>query len=232
MLAKPIERTGAATHNLVMLQSRPTMTLRYFFQLSLIILIGATSGPTLAQAWRNCVPGSIGPGGCDSIGPGGGMSIGPGGGQSIGPGGGLSIGPGGGQSIGPGGGQSIGPGGGQGMDRDRSLGLNPDTLRPYPNQILRQQEQSANPPPILLGPAIRNGASREEVLQALGAPQRRETKGTREAWHFCRTGTTVDQFAAVVFESGKAIGTRNYQVTSEEAGTTGECSKFARSVLP
>lgn len=84
-----------------------------------------------AQAWRNCVPGSIGPGGCDSIGPGGGKSIGPGGGQSIGPGGGLSIGPGGGQSIGPGGGQSIGPGGGQSLDRDRSRGLNPDTMRPY-----------------------------------------------------------------------------------------------------
>jgi hypothetical protein len=49
-----------------------------------------------AQAWRNCVQGSIGPGGCESIGPGGGRSIGPGGGLSIGPGGGLSIGPGGG----------------------------------------------------------------------------------------------------------------------------------------
>ncbi len=71
--------------------------------------------PTIAQAqtttgpaWRECVPNSIGPGGCDSIGPGGGKSIGPGGGLSIGPEGGLSIGPGGGQSIGPGGGQSIG----------------------------------------------------------------------------------------------------------------------------
>ena len=51
-----------------------------------------------AQAWRNCIQNSIGPGGCESIGPGGGQSIGPGGGASIGPGGGLSIGPGGGQS--------------------------------------------------------------------------------------------------------------------------------------
>jgi hypothetical protein len=45
-----------------------------------------------AQAWRDCIPGSIGAGG----------------------------------------GQSIGPGGGQALDRDRSLGLDPDTLRPYP----------------------------------------------------------------------------------------------------
>jgi hypothetical protein len=89
------------------------------------------SAPALAQAWKSCVPNSIGPGGCDSIGPGGGQSIGPGGGQSIGPNGGQSIGPGGGQSIGPGGGQSIGPGGGKSFDRNRKLGLNPDTMRPY-----------------------------------------------------------------------------------------------------
>lgn len=191
----------------------------------LVVLTAVTGAPALAQAWRNCVPGSIGPGGCDSIGPGGGMSIGPGGGQSIGPGGGLSIGPGGGQSIGPGGGQSIGPGGGQALDRNRDRGLNPDTLRPYP-------DPSPNPPPVALGSALSNGASRAEVLNAMGAPQRRETKGSMEAWHFCRTGTTVDQFIAIVFDGGKAVGTRRYQVTSEEAGGTGECAKFARSVLP
>ena len=85
-----------------------------------------------AQAWRNCIPGSIGPGGCESIGPGGGRSIGPGGGMSIGPDGGMSIGPGGGQSIGPGGGQSIGPGGGQALDRDRTRGFDTNTMQPYP----------------------------------------------------------------------------------------------------
>ena len=66
-----------------------------------------------AQAWRNCIAGSIGPGGCESIGPGGG--------QSIGPGGGLS--------IGPGGGQSIGPGGGRALDRDTTRGLDPYGLQ-------------------------------------------------------------------------------------------------------
>ena len=103
--------------------------------LKLAVIAGATLSfsPLQAQAWRDCVPNSIAPGGCDSIGPGGGRSIGPGGGQSIGPGGGRSIGPGGGQSIGPRGGRSIGPGGGQSLTRDRSRGLNPDTLRPYQN---------------------------------------------------------------------------------------------------
>lgn len=86
-----------------------------------------------AQAWRDCIPNSIGPGGCDSIGPGGGKSIGPGGGLSIGPDGGQSIGPRGGQSIGPDGGRSIGPGGGLSINRDRRYGLNPNTGRPYKN---------------------------------------------------------------------------------------------------
>lgn len=97
---------------------------------SIIFLAGVSSAS--AQAWRNCVPNSIGPGGCDSIGPGGGQSIGPGGGQSIGPGGGLSIGQGGGQSIGLGGGQSIAPGGGLAIDRDRTQGLDTRTMRPFP----------------------------------------------------------------------------------------------------
>lgn len=74
-----------------------------------IMLFIAFTSTARAEAWRDCTPNSIGPGGCDSIGPGGG------------------------QSIGPGGGQSIGPGGGQSLDRDRSKGLNPDTMEPYYN---------------------------------------------------------------------------------------------------
>lgn len=88
-------------------------------------------GYSCAQAWRDCIPNSIGPGGCDSIGPGGGKSMGPGGGLSMGAGGGLSMGPGGGQSMGPGGGLSIAPGGGLGPDRDRSRGLDPRTIQPF-----------------------------------------------------------------------------------------------------
>jgi hypothetical protein len=59
--------------------------------LAAFVLVSLSTLPANAQAWRNCVQGSIGPGGCDSIGPGGGRSIGPGGGLSIGPEGGLSI---------------------------------------------------------------------------------------------------------------------------------------------
>lgn len=76
-------------------------------KLAICVVCILISGTAYAQAWRDCIPSSIGPEG------------------------GLSIGPGGGQSIGPGDGQSIAPGGGKALDRDRTRGLNPDTLRPY-----------------------------------------------------------------------------------------------------
>jgi hypothetical protein len=50
----------------------------------IIAVISIFASSANAQAWRNCIPGSIRLGGCDSIGPGGGLSIGPGGGQSLG----------------------------------------------------------------------------------------------------------------------------------------------------
>jgi hypothetical protein len=104
-----------------------------------------------AQAWRDCTPNSIMPGGCDSILPGGGKSIMPGGGESIGPGGGRSILPGGGQSIGPGGGLSILPGGGLAPDRDWSRGLDTRTMQPHPST---QDESgfSIPGPPAIPGP--------------------------------------------------------------------------------
>lgn len=87
------------------------------------------------KAWRDCIPNSAAQGGCDSMAPGGGQYAGPGGGLSAGPGGGLSMAPGGGQYMGPGGGQYAGPGGGKSLTRDRSRGLDPDTMRPYPEAL-------------------------------------------------------------------------------------------------
>lgn len=192
--------------------------------LALFVVVTVTAH---AQAWRNCVPGSIGPGGCDSIGPGGGLSIGPGGGQSIGPNGGQSTGPNGGQSIGPGGGQSIGPNGGQSLDRDRSLGLNPDTLRPYyelPSTLPKNSELQAEK-------RLWPGMSRSQVMSVLGRPAVYEQLGNQEAFHYCATGQTIDQFLVVTFDSDKAISSRPYQVTAAEAGATGPCVQFIRKVL-
>jgi hypothetical protein len=114
-------------------------------------LLGLLAGSVHAQSWRNCIPNSIGPGGCDSIGPGGGKSIGPGGGESIGPGGGRSIGPDGGQSIGPNGGRSIGPGGGLNLNRNWNRGLDTRTMRPAPGAPLlpggRRKDDPDDPDP-------------------------------------------------------------------------------------
>lgn len=100
------------------------------------------SSPAFGQAWRDCVQGSIGPGGCESIGPGGGRSIAPGGGISIAPGGGLSIAPEGGQSIAPGGGLSIAPGGGLAIDRNPNRGLDTEALPDirYPEGSMYQDD--------------------------------------------------------------------------------------------
>jgi hypothetical protein len=102
-------------------------------KLFIIAVISIFASSANAQAWRNCIPGSIGPGECDSIGPGGGLFIGPSGDQSIGPDGGLSTSPGGGQSIGPGGGLSTSPGGSQSLGRDRTRGLNTQTMQSFNN---------------------------------------------------------------------------------------------------
>lgn len=138
-----------------------------------LLIIGASVESAQAQAWRECIPGSIGPGGCDSIGPGGGQSIGPGGGLSIGPGGGLSIGPDGGQSIGPNGGRSIGPGGGLAIDRDWNQGLDPDTLRPRPPAFGIPFSTRDNSPPVIMGSSAARAAqavaARKEA--AMIAPQ-------------------------------------------------------------
>ena len=125
---------GKVAQNKALAVGRGVMRSLQFIRLALCLCaLSVAPLSAHAQAWKNCIPNSIGPGGCDSIGPGGGKSIGPGGGLSIGPGGGLSIGPEGGQSIGPGGGRSVGPGGGLSINRDWSKGLDPDTLRPAPN---------------------------------------------------------------------------------------------------
>jgi hypothetical protein len=74
--------------------------------------------------------------------------------------------------------------------------------------------------------------SRQEVLLAMGPPVKRETSGAREAWHFCTNGGPVDQFLVVVFNEGRAVSSRRYQVTLEDTGgVEGDCSEFTRSAL-
>lgn len=192
--------------------------------LGICILLTDTSA--FSQAWKNCIPDSIALGGCDSIAPGGG--------KSIAPGGGLSIGPGGGLSIEPGGGQSIGPGGGQALDRNRTRGLDPDTMRPYrdagvPSSINNPSTFNGTPLPTQ---RLKPGMSKDEVYQVLGSPSQFEYKGSSEAWHFCKTGVERDEFLVILFNNGRTVSGRTYVVTlADTHGKTGNCAKFARLIL-
>lgn len=76
------------------------------------------------------------------------------------------------------------------------------------------------------------GMTKEDVAQVMGMPARTEFSGSREAWHFCRTGRGSDEFAVVVFSDGKVAAAKNYTVTlADTGGATGDCSRFVRSVF-
>ena len=76
------------------------------------------------------------------------------------------------------------------------------------------------------------GMSKQEVAHVMGTPARTEFAGSKEAWHFCRTGRGSDEFAVIVFTDGKVTAAKNYTVTlADTGGATGDCSRFVRSVL-
>lgn len=76
------------------------------------------------------------------------------------------------------------------------------------------------------------GMSKQEVAQVMGMPARTEFSGSKEAWHFCRTGSSSDEFAVVFFSEGKVAAAKNYTVTlADTGGATGDCSRFVRSVF-
>lgn len=79
---------------------------------------------------------------------------------------------------------------------------------------------------------LNSGMSKQAVTQIMGMPARTEFAGSREAWHFCRTGRGSDEFAVVVFSDGKVAAAKNYTVTlADTGGATGDCSRFVRSVF-
>ena len=79
---------------------------------------------------------------------------------------------------------------------------------------------------------LSSGMTKQDVLRVMGAPARTEFAGSREAWHFCRTGESADEFAVVMIADGKVTAARNYTVTlADTGGATGDCSKFVRSAF-
>lgn len=73
------------------------------------------------------------------------------------------------------------------------------------------------------------GMSKTEVEQIMGSPAKSDFSGKVEEWHYCRTGTTSDEFIALFFYEGELLEKLNYTVTlSDTRGATGSCEKFIK----
>lgn len=66
-----------------------------------------------------------------------------------------------------------------------------------------------------LGKANRINADmkKSDVATLMGEPAIKEISGSSEEWHYCKTGTTVDEYVAVSFGGDNLIGLQHYTVS-------------------
>ena len=74
------------------------------------------------------------------------------------------------------------------------------------------------------------GMSKDDVRAVMGDPARAQAADTHEAWHYCRTGSSVDEFAVVIFKDSKVTEARHYSATTADEGAVGDCSLFFHPV--
>jgi hypothetical protein len=73
------------------------------------------------------------------------------------------------------------------------------------------------------------GMTKSEVEIIMGLPVKSDFKQNVEEWHYCRTGTSSDEFLALFFHEGKLVEKLNYTVTlADTRGATGSCQKFIK----
>jgi hypothetical protein len=73
------------------------------------------------------------------------------------------------------------------------------------------------------------GMTKAEVEQIMGPPAKSDFSKNVEEWHYCKTGTSSDEFLALFFYEGKLLEKINYTVTIADArGATGSCEKFIK----
>ena len=73
---------------------------------------------------------------------------------------------------------------------------------------------------------INPGQSKQEVIKALGTPGNRQFNGKDEAWQWCATGMSTDDFLVVWFYDGKVTGITTYKSSQG----FGSCDQFYRTV--
>jgi hypothetical protein len=73
--------------------------------------------------------------------------------------------------------------------------------------------------------------TQEQVQEIVGPPVKSEFSGNQQAWHYCKTGATADEFVLLLFSGGTLTELKNYYVTvADVGGAYGDCSKFTKRV--
>lgn len=77
--------------------------------------------------------------------------------------------------------------------------------------------------------SVNQGDTKEHVLSILGPPGDRQFNGKDEAWQYCRTGMSTDQFVVVWLYDGRVTGVTTYKKGSD-AGYIGDCSQGFQTI--
>ncbi len=73
---------------------------------------------------------------------------------------------------------------------------------------------------------------KDKVEEIMGKPARVEFSATIEAWHYCRTDRSVNEYAVVTFKSGKTTQAKSYSINvPADVAKYEDCSKYIRSIF-
>lgn len=76
---------------------------------------------------------------------------------------------------------------------------------------------------------INVGMGQDEVRRIMDAPAKVELSEDKVAWHYCRTGAPVDEFAVILFADNKVRQLKTYSLTlADTGGAMGDCTIFIR----
>ena len=73
---------------------------------------------------------------------------------------------------------------------------------------------------------------KDKVEEIMGKPVRVEFSANVEAWHYCRTDRSVNEYAVVMFKAGKTTQAKTYAINvPADVAKYEDCSKYIRSVF-
>jgi len=76
---------------------------------------------------------------------------------------------------------------------------------------------------------LHEGMTKAEAESIMGTPVKSDFYKNVDEWHYCKTGTTADEFISLFFYEGKLIAKKNYTVTlADTRGASGSCEKFIK----